>query len=143
MKLMSDDFKVVVRVATSEDGPRIGELVAQEPEFAKIPRIAELDWSVVQTWAVAHDDQGKILACVQIGFGKPISHLEILAVDQSLDDALKKLVVEEIMVQTNEGLRKQGAEMVSGMAMFTSRRYTEFRDDIAEAVLAMRSSTIH
>ena len=82
--------KVTVRMATNDDGPRIGEIAQDDP-------IAGLDWSdVAPYWLVAEID-GAIVGALQLCLAKPFGWLEMLFLDGALDDLPRGRVVKALV----------------------------------------------
>ncbi len=108
-----------VRVATNEDGPRIGELAASSG-FA----IEGIDWSRVHPfWLVAERDGGTIIGALQIILSCPIGWLEILSVDPALSHIQRakttKLLVESGLLS----LKRFGAQIAMWSVPFELKSY--------------------
>lgn len=107
-----------VRVATNEDGPRIGELAASSG-FA----IEGIDWSRVHPfWLVAERDR-TIIGALQIILSCPIGWLEMLSVDPELGHIQRakttKLLVESGLLS----LKRFGAQVAMWSVPFELKSY--------------------
>ncbi len=107
-----------VRVATNEDGPRIGELAASSG-FA----IEGIDWSRVHPfWLVAERDK-TVIGALQIILSCPIGWLEMLSIDPELSHIQRakttKLLVESGLLS----LKRFGAQVAMWSVPFELKSY--------------------
>ncbi len=107
-----------VRVATNEDGPRIGELAASSG-FA----IEGIDWSRVHPFWLVAEREGEIVGAIQIILAKPIGWLEMLVLEPDLADIARARIVRRLASAGMTALKRFGAQLVMFSVPFDEKSY--------------------
>ncbi len=101
-----------VRLASDEDGPRIGEL-ARASGFG----VEGIDWSRVHPfWLVATPPRGeRVIGAIQIITAQPIGWLEMLSLDPDLSHREKAMAVKALVERGLIALKVFGAQIAMGV----------------------------
>ena len=108
----------MIRLATNEDGPRIGEL-ARQSGFT----VDGLDWSEVHPFWLVAERGGEIVGAIQIILAKPIGWLEMLVLEPDLSDISRARVVKALVEDGTTALRGFGAQVAMGSVPFELKAY--------------------
>ena len=107
-----------VRIATNDDGPRIGELVKTNGFD-----LGEMDWSDVEPWWLVAENGEGVVAAIQVTPTKPVGRMEMLAVDRDLSDMDRGRAISGLLDQAQAVLMVRGTQFVVGMVPFELRGY--------------------
>ena len=100
-----------VRLATDDDGPRVGEL-ARDSGFG----VDGIDWSHVHPfWLVAERD-GEVVGAIQIILSRPIGWLEMLSVAREISHREQAMAVKALVERGLLSLKVFGAQLAMGVA---------------------------
>lgn len=105
--------KLTVRMATNEEGDRVHALADPTNCFPG----AKWD-NIYPYWTVVEDD-GEIIACVQVITSQPIGYIEFLSLDPALLDFEKACVIK--LIQENAQL------LMYGSGVYIARSCVPFR----------------
>lgn len=109
---------IAVRVATNEQSPAIVELVTKAG-FA----IEGIDWSDIEPYWLLAELKDEPVGCIQVLPGKPIGHLEMLAVKESLSHIERAQTVWRLLYAGANTLKRTGASMACGTIPFKLKAY--------------------
>ncbi len=102
-------MSLTVRIASDDDGPRIGEL-GREQGFP----IDDIDWSRVNPyWLVAEDD-GRIIGALQFCLALPMGWLEMMFINQELSHRERAQTVKALVERGLLALKAFGAQLAMG-----------------------------
>ncbi len=120
---------ITVRLASDEDGPRIGELAVSNGFGVFEDGVWEMDWSqVAPSWLVAEED-GKIIGAIQVLIARPIGRIEMLFMDTELSLRGKHRVVKLILDAGLTILRQNGVYAVMTSVPSNLERYRDVLKD--------------
>ena len=102
-----------IRLATDDDGPRIGEL-ARASGFG----VEGIDWSRVHPfWLVATPPRDeRVVGTIQIILSRPIGWLEMLSLDPQLSTREQAMAVKALVERGMLSLKVFGAQLAMGVA---------------------------
>ena len=99
-----------VRLASDQDGPRIGEL-ARASGFG----VEGIDWSRVHPfWLVAERNGPPVIGAIQIILARPIGWLEMLSLAPNLKPREQALAVKALVERGMLSLKAFGAQLAMG-----------------------------
>ena len=107
-----------IRIATNEDGPRIGELAAFSG-FA----IEGIDWSRVHPFWLAAERDKIIIGALQIILSCPIGWLEMLSVDPELSHIQRAKTTKALVNAGLLSLKRFGAQVAMWSVPFELKSY--------------------
>lgn len=96
------------RLARDDEGNRVREL-AESVGFK-----ADLDWDRVYPYWLVAIEFGEIVGTIQVCPGLPVGRLEVLAIDPSLRERHRKLLVRHLLVAGLHTLKALGAGAAIG-----------------------------
>ncbi len=106
-----------IRLATNADGPPLGAL-AEASGWG-----IELDWSkVAPFWLVAEDD-GRVVAGIEVCPGLPVGRLEFLVSDPELDGIARARAVHGLLTQGMATLKAMGSQVLSTLVDHDLKAY--------------------
>lgn len=116
-RIKKSKFKIIVGLATNEEGPAIQRLI-EESGFKE-----DLDWNDIEPyWLIAlHED--KIIGAIQVCPGKPIGRLEMLTTENNLSGTQRAQVVARLLEQGIKTLKIHGSQMAAGLIDFKLKSY--------------------
>lgn len=108
-----------IRLATNEDGARIGDLVESEGFYANV----HMDWDdIAPHWIVAEKD-GKVVGAIQVCPGKPIGRVEMLVIDSQIEGREKARMVRSLLLSANHALEQYGSQTATGFVPHSLKAY--------------------
>lgn len=104
--------QVTVKMATDEDGPRIGDLLLlcgfNQPGW-------DIDWTDIGPWWIAAEIDGVVEAAVQVCPAKPIARAEMLVINPDLPQLVRARIVIALMTQIRGYVKQCGITGFAGM----------------------------
>ena len=108
--------RIQIRMAKSEDEPRLAELV----DFSGLPPV---NWEGAHpNWIVAEVDE-KIVGTIQIALSKPIGRVEFLRVDNKLTDRAKFSVSIALGGAAEYAIKSTGSSIAAAFVPFEQKGF--------------------
>lgn len=109
---------ITVRIAKNEQSPLIVKLVKQAGFL-----IDGIDWSDIEPYWLLAQCNDKPIGCMQVLPGKPIGHLEMLAIAPFLNHIERAQTVWRLLYTGATTLQRTGASMACGTIPFKLKAY--------------------
>lgn len=106
-----------IRLATNADGPTLGA-------FAKAGGWGiDLDWSKVAPFWLVAENEGRVVAGIEVCPGLPVGRLEFLVTDPDLDGIARARAVHGLLTQGMATLKEMGSQFLSTLVGHDLKAY--------------------
>jgi len=117
---ISSKNDIEVSIASNEEGLFIKSLLEQSIEKESLEII---DWNdVYPYWLIAKKDQ-EIMGCIQVSLGKPIGHIEMLAVNKNLHPIKRSQIAWKLIVFAMNVLKLHGSQTANSVVSFENKGF--------------------
>lgn len=113
-----DDLGIKIRMASNEDGPRIGEL-AWRNGF----QLTGITWDDVYPYWLVAEREGQLLGALQVCPGRPVGRLEILCLEDNLEHREKAITARQLLIAGTLTLRQNGSQAATSLVPFKMKGY--------------------
>lgn len=113
-------MKFEIAWARNDEGERIRALLAQDGLH-----INGANWADIEGYWLVARAGGEVQACLGVAFGKPISRLDFMSIDNGVKGLSRSRMVRAILASAIAVCLKRGSSLAAGLIPYTMSNYAE------------------